>query len=129
MGYLLIKPTNNTPYISFNPSGELIIEGRSYPSDSINFFQPLFEWVEKYRNKKTTVFIRLEYFNTSTCKQLLSLLKLVIDNNEGDEVKVLWFYEENDLDVCEIGEHMQSILKINFEYKTYKGNETLLKNN
>jgi hypothetical protein len=125
MGNILINPTKNTPYVSFNKSGELIIEGRSYPNDSINFFQPLFDWAESYRNGKITFFIRLEYFNTSTCKQMLSLIKLVADNNEGSNVKVKWFYEENDLDMLEIGQHMQGILNIPFIFNTYSGNENM----
>jgi len=126
MSNLIIKPTRNTPYINFDDQkGKLTIEGRSYPNDSINFFQPLFEWSEKYRKESTTVNIRLEYFNTSTCKQLLSLLRLIIDNNSENEVQVNWFYEDSDLDVLEIGQHMQSILKVDFQYKIYTENRNI----
>lgn len=124
MNNLLIKPTNNTPYVSFEKNGILRIEGRSYPHETINFFQPLFEWANEYRGNKTEIFIKLEYFNTSTCKQLLSLLRMIIDNNEKNVVKIIWFYEENDLDVLEIGEHMKNILKTDFIFKPYVENKT-----
>lgn len=118
MNNLLIKPTKNTPFVSFHKSGELIIEGRSYPNESINFFQPLFEWIQNYSNDHITFTIKLEYFNTSTCKQLLSLLRLMLDNNMDSNVRIRWIYDESDLDVLEIGQHMEGILNKNFEFDT-----------
>ncbi len=119
MEHLIIKPSKNTPFVSFNKNGEMLIEGRSYPSESVSFFQPLFEWVKKYRGDDTKFKIKLEYFNTSTCKQLLSLLRVLYDNNSKEKVHVEWCYEENDLDLLEIGEHMESILGVKFIFTKY----------
>ena len=124
MGNFIIKPTKNTPLVNFeSDKGKLVIEGKSYPNDSVGFFEPIFNWFENYTNDKIEIKIKLEYFNTSTCKQLLSLLRLVLDNNESNIVNVKWLYEENDLDVLEIGQHMQEILNIKFEFNSYIENK------
>ena len=125
MENLEIKSTKNTPYVNFNyKEGILAIEGRSYPNDSVDFFEPLFDWCKNYIKENIKIRIRLEYFNTSTCKQLLSLIRVVINNNGQDKVTVEWQYEVNDVDVLEIGEHMQEILKSKFKFTSYNENKT-----
>ena len=60
---LLIKATEKTPYVNFDAtSGRLQIHGYSLPENSIEFYKPVMDWLEKYLlapNKKTEFDIRL----------------------------------------------------------------------
>ena len=120
MNNLVIKPTKNTPYVSLSMDGVMKIEGRSYPRDSILFFEPLFVWAERFICDNLNISIKLEYFNTSTCKQLLSFLKLLLDNHKQKNASIKWYYEEGDLDVLESGQYFESIIGIPFKYIEYE---------
>lgn len=122
MNNLIIKPTKNTPYVSFDINGRMRIEGRSYMRDAIQFFEPLFDWAEKFVCDNLVISLKLEYFNTSTCKQLLSLLKLFVDNHADKNILIKWYYEEGDLDVLEIGEHFNKVLPVQFKFIEYAEN-------
>ncbi|MFY8137067.1 MAG: DUF1987 domain-containing protein, partial [Flavobacteriales bacterium] len=74
-----LQPSPKTPSVNFNEGeGILEIKGRSIPENSLEFYKPLIEWVEKYAAQSkpdTNVHIQLEYFNTSSSKCLLDLFK------------------------------------------------------
>ena len=115
----LLSPSAKTPRLSFNKdSGEFEISGRSIPENSIEFYRPLVEWLEGYLKApapQTTLTINLEYFNTSSSKCLVEVLrKMEILNQEGD-VKVLWHYEQDDEDMLESGEDFKKIIKAPIE--------------
>lgn len=116
MKNLILQPTKNTPYVNFHSNGDFLIEGRSYPQDSITFFKPLFKFIEEFKGSNVRFEAKMEYFNTSTCKQILSLFRKIIDQNIQGEVKIVWYYEYGDQDLIEIGKQMQNILNIKFEF-------------
>ena len=72
-----IDGTPKTPSISFDlASGVLEIKGRSIPENSIEFYKPLVDSLEKYAGSPksaTNVNIQLEYFNTSSSKCILDV--------------------------------------------------------
>ncbi len=120
MENFILEATDRTPKIDFNlDNGELLISGRSIPENSIGFYQPVLEWLDKYINQpceQTSISIKLEYFNTSSSKCLLDIFKkLETAFKRGAEVTVKWFFEEDDEDMIEAGEDYQSIIKIPFE--------------
>ena len=112
--------TQKTPSIEFDANaGKVEIKGRSIPENSIEFYNPLIAWLEEYSGnaKETTeVNIQLEYFNTSSSKCILDVFKkLEVIAKAGSDVKVNWFYEEDDEDMLEAGEDYQSIIKLPFK--------------
>ena len=112
--------TQKTPSIEFDAEvGKVEIKGRSIPENSIEFYNPLIAWLEEYSGnaKPTTeVNIQLEYFNTSSSKCILDVFKkLEVIAKAGSDVKVNWFYEEDDEDMLEAGEDYQSIIKLPFK--------------
>ena len=121
LNILEIKSTNKTPFIKFDPnSGVLEMKGRSIPENAVEFYKPLVDWLDKYAQNpqdKTVVNVQLEYFNTSSSKCILDVFKKLEDINkqEGKEVVINWYYEEDDEDMLEAGEDYQSILKIPFK--------------
>jgi hypothetical protein len=113
------KESPKTPSINFEfQSGKLELRGRSIPENSVEFFKPLHNWVDSYISldpKQTTIEMKLEYFNTSSSKCLLDLLKkFEVLSKSGKEVRVNWYYENNDRDMAEAGEDYQAIVKIPF---------------
>ena len=120
METLAIEGTPKTPTIKFDPtSATLEIKGRSIPENSIEFYKPLVDWLEKYAmkpNGKTNVNIQLEYFNTSSSKCILDVFKKLEGIHKGgNEVIINWHYEVDDEDMLEAGEDYQAIINVPFK--------------
>jgi hypothetical protein len=120
MEQMIIEGTPKTPSIKFNQEEGIIeIKGRSIPENSIEFYKPVVEWLEKYAKsplKKTQVNIQLEYFNTSSSKCLLDIFKkLEAIHKSKNEVIINWYYEEDDEDMLEAGEDYESIIRVPFK--------------
>lgn len=120
MNPIVIEGTSKTPSVNFNAStGVIELKGRSIPENSIEFYKPLIEWIEKYGaapQSKTIVNVQLEYFNTSSSKCILDVFKrLEAITNNGHDVVINWHYEEDDEDMLEAGEDYQSIIKVPFK--------------
>ena len=115
-----IDGTPKTPTISFDlGSGVLEIKGRSIPENSIEFYKPLVEHLEKYAGKpqaNTNVNIQLEYFNTSSSKCILDVFKkLEAIHKGGSAIIINWYYEQDDEDMLEAGEDYQAIISVPFK--------------
>ncbi|MDC0584701.1 DUF1987 domain-containing protein [Bacteroidales bacterium] len=116
---LTITGTPNTPEIEFLANGNLHISGRAIPEDSISFFEPLFKWCEQLVVNELIIHVNLDYINTSSTKQLMSLFKTLTKKEEIGPITIKWKYEEDDEDMLEAIEYFQeSIESIKFEYIT-----------
>ena len=120
MDALKLEGSPKTPVVNFDPSeGLLELKGRSIPENSIEFYKPLFDWIDSYGNQpkeQTEVNIVLEYFNTSSSKCILDFFKKLETLNNGGKtaVSVNWHYEEDDEDMLEAGEDYDAIIDIPF---------------
>lgn len=117
---LIIKETEKTPSVKLGINGVLKIEGRSIPEDAASFFRPLLDWTKDFTADEIRVDIKLEYFNTSSSKFILEMLRLLENNTNNKNILVNWFYEEGDLDVLESGQYFESIIGIPFKYIEYE---------
>lgn len=117
---LIIKETEKTPSVALSTNGVLKIEGRSIPEDAASFFRPLLEWTKDFTAEEIRVDIKLEYFNTSSSKFILEMLRILENNTNNKNILVNWFYEEGDLDVLESGQYFESIIGIPFKYIEYE---------
>jgi hypothetical protein len=121
METLNIEGTAKTPTIKFDPSkGVVELRGRSIPENSIEFYKPLIDWLEKYSQapqNNTVVNIQLEYFNTSSSKCILDVFKKLeaINKAGNSSVVINWHYEEDDEDMSEAGEDYQAIINVPFK--------------
>lgn len=120
MEVLKVIATNVTPGIDFNPTtGILELKGRSIPENSLEFYHPVYEWIDKYMqspNEKTVVHLRFDYFNTSSSKCILDILKRIDRiNSEGNDVFIKWYHDSNDEDMMEAGEDYSDLLDAPFE--------------
>jgi len=117
---LIIKETEKTPSVALSTNGVLKIEGRSIPENAAKFFKPILDWTKEFTSGEIRVDIKLEYFNTSSSKFILEMLRLLENNPENKNILVNWFYEEGDLDVLESGQYFESIIGIPFKYIEYE---------
>jgi hypothetical protein len=112
-----LASSQKTPGIRFSASeGKLELKGRSIPENSLDFYKPLIDWVDKYSSEapaETNVHVQLEYFNTSSSKCLLDLFKRM----EGlrGKVTIHWYYEQDDEDMLEAGEDYEAIINVPFK--------------
>jgi hypothetical protein len=121
MNDLIIEPTRKTPEIIFKTNGQLLLNGISLPQNVIDFFMPVFSWLEqlKSQNPDQICFtIDLIYLDTSSTKAILSMLKLMkkIVPNENN-LEVIWKYEQGDMDMLDQGEVLQRTTKIPFRFE------------
>ena len=95
-----LKGTSNTPKIDFNgATGELLLEGRSIPSNSIKVYSAAFEWISKYieNPRPTTNFrLNLEYFNTSSVIWISKIIRALSNMEFPDYTLVLYIYLDLD---------------------------------
>jgi len=126
MDTIKIEGTPKTPTISFeSENGFLEVKGRSIPENSIEFYKPLIDALDRYSNAPkgvTNVNIQLEYFNTSSSKCILDVFKkLESIQKKGSQVTINWHYEEDDEDMLEAGEDYQAIINVPFKMVEISG--------
>lgn len=120
MEALDIRATSDTPKVLFDPeNGIFEISGRSLPEDVVSFYQPLIDWLDEYKdspNEYTEFVFKYIYFNTATSKLIQDILiKLEEIHESGYKVQVMWFYEEEDEDMLDLGEEFSENVDIPFE--------------
>jgi uncharacterized protein YkuJ len=119
-----IKATNDTPRVLFDPDNNLFeISGRSLPEDVVTFYQPVLDWLDEYSRtplKKTDFVFKYIYFNTATSKLVQDILiRLEHLHEKGAEVKVSWYYEQDDEDMLDLGIEFKENVNIAFEIVGY----------
>lgn len=113
-----LASTDKTPEVLFDTEkGMLRIEGCSIHENAEGFFRPLIEQAEAYAKqpaRSTTVWISLSYFNSSSSKYLLDLLKVMdeIHLSGTSQVEMEWHHASDDLDMEEAGADYRSLLEM-----------------
>ena len=120
MDKLIIKKTEETPAVILNPTKEKFqIVATSWPENAIKFYQPVFNWLEKYFNNqplnKTIFEFRLNYFNTSSAKQIAKLLSFLKEKSKKHNIHIQWYYEKDDIDMLNESKRYSSLLNMKFE--------------
>ena len=120
MDNLVIEGSKQTPEINFDAAaGVLSISGRSIPENTFEFFNPVLNWLEAFALEapdRVVTKINLEYFNTSSSKYILEILKRLKGIlKDGKEVLVQWYYEEDDEEMMETGEDYEDVSGLSFE--------------
>jgi hypothetical protein len=124
MEALDIKATNDTPRVIFDPGNDIFeISGRSLPEDVVSFYQPVLDWLDEYilhPLKKTEFIFKYIYFNTATSKLVQDiLLRLERLKATGIEVNIMWYYEQDDEDMYEMGLEFKENIDLPFEIIAY----------
>jgi len=117
MEVLEITSTEDCPDILFNPNtGVFSISGRSLPEDPPSFFKPVFQWLSEYAlapHAATLLNIKLDYFNTSSARQVMELL-IALEKIESTDrtVTVNWYYVEGDDLMHDRGDEIASLVNV-----------------
>ena len=118
MPNLHLPATDKTPEILFDrDAGRLEMSGCSIHENAEGFFQPLLQMAEDYARTPaplTTVKLAMTYFNSSSSKYLLDLLKILdeIHITGAGEVSMEWQYDRDDLDMEEAGGDYKNMLEM-----------------
>lgn len=108
--------TSKSPRIELDPvEGRLSIVGCSIPENADKTYGPVLDALEVYLSSpspRTLVSVELIYFNSSTAKYLLDLLKVLEDAHGAGRTKVAleWRHAASDLDMIEAGKDYRDLL-------------------
>jgi len=96
-----LSGTAETPEVVFDRAkNEFKISGKSMPEDAYEFYAPIHTWLEDYRerpNGRTKFDFSLDYFNSSSVKQVFKILCILEEITEsGKDVDVSWHYRKGD---------------------------------
>ncbi|HMQ76241.1 MAG: DUF1987 domain-containing protein [Flavobacteriales bacterium] len=111
-----LAATAKTPRVLLDPSrGVLELSGSSIHENADKFYRPIFDHLRTYLaapQRNTVIRIDLEYFNSSSAKYLLDLLRIVDDGHAAGRTaaSVEWGYRSDDLDMREVGEDYRGLL-------------------
>ena len=124
MKILIYKPEGYLPGIILDKdSGKFELFGQTCPEDAIEFYAPVFDWLDEYAKNPIDKMIfdfKLTYFNTVSSKIIMMImLRLEELAEEGHNVKIRWFYPEDDEDIEEAGDDYKGMLEIDFEMVAY----------
>ena len=111
MKRIQIAKTKSSPEIDFNPETNILsMSGESYPENTIQFYDPLLDWLKGYlseRGDNEVVFnIELIYFNSSSSKVLLDIFDM-LEETKNDKITVNWIHDEEDEAMEEYGEEFE----------------------
>jgi hypothetical protein len=114
-----LSASEDTPEVILDRSSSRFeISNRSLPEDAASFYAPVLEWMMNYAKsplESTPFTFRLEYFNTSSAKQLFKILNVLEQVSKEKSVKVRWCYDKGDKDMLASGERYARLCKLDFE--------------
>ncbi len=121
METLHIEETDETPEILLDAANnKFSISGKSLPEDSIAFYEPVFEWLKNFteeaENDVDFEFF-MEYFNTSSAKQIAKIFLLLEKLSEKTFVQIIWKYKKSDPDMMASGMRFSKLLSLEFELR------------
>jgi len=124
METLLIQQTDDSPRIVLDPVDKLFeISGKSLPEDVLEFYQPVLDWLNAYKEEpdsKTIFNIRLIYFNTASSKLIMDIFLIFEEMVEEDhDVLIKWHSHHTDEDMQEAGKEFEEMIAVPFEHVTY----------
>ena len=119
-----LEKTKNSPEIILDKGASIFkIAGRSIVEDPKEFYTPIYNWLKDYIKaplKETNFVFDLEYFNSSSARQIMEIIMLLEKiPATGNKVKVNWLYEEGDEMSKERGDEIKLVSKLDFEIKEY----------
>lgn len=120
----IIEPTKETPHVVLDTGANRFeVSGRSFPLNAKGFYAPVLEWLDAYvenPNPSTDCVFRLEYFNTPSSKSISDILKrMKAIQDGGKEVKIIWYYEEDDIDILDLGHVFSRTVGMPFDFREY----------
>ena len=118
MEYFIVH-TRITPGFAIK-NGAIRFSGKSIPEDAYAFYIPIVDAINRYLENpepKTILSFNLEYINSSSKKIITNILKLFEQSFLiGKDMTIEWHYETDDESIFDLGQDLQSMIKIPFEF-------------
>ncbi len=109
MKNLELANTSKTPYMKLTDD-TLILTGRSYPEMAINYYKPIMDSINTVDFfEYFSVYIDLEYINTSSNKVISYIIKNIADKTKKT-VQIHWKIDEDDEAMLDLVEDYKSII-------------------
>jgi len=118
MEALIIDGNEKQPKITLDAdSGIFEFKGHSVLENPITFYEPIYKWLDEYAQSplpETNVNVYFEYVNSSSVKCVMDTIYRFenIHKDGKSVVTIKWLYDENDVDMMEIGEDIKAVLKL-----------------
>ncbi|PAU85897.1 hypothetical protein CK507_17210 [Pseudomonas sp. WN033] len=117
---ITIAGTQSTPDIRTEWStGRLFMQGDSYPENSYELFNQIFEWIERFLaegGRPLSLELNLLYLNTSSIKAMMDIFDLLeAAHQEHKPVAVNWYYDQRNERVAELAEEFKEDCSFPFE--------------
>ncbi|HBI80696.1 MAG TPA: hypothetical protein DDY04_01775 [Bacteroidales bacterium] len=134
MNPLILQASSSTPYIDFNPNeNRLTISGYSRPENVRDFYIPILDWLENYRNElkdkkekeeqiqPIEFDFKFVYFNSSSAKFLYDIIILLNQiQKDGIPLTINWYYDKDDSEFREAGEDLSELAQVTFNFVVYQ---------
>ena len=121
MEALHIVSTEETPEVHVDVENKhFSISGKSLPEDSVAFYAPVFDWLQQFVDEveeDVEFEFFMEYYNTSSAKQLAKIFLFLEKLNEKVFVQVVWKYKKDDNDMMASGVRFSKLLNLEFELR------------
>ena len=118
MESFFVDATDDTPKVSLNgDTGIFLIAERSLPENAFEFYQPVIKWLNEYAEnpkEETNVNFKLDYFTTSSAKQIIKIFLCLEEINSQSKVIVNWYYKKEDVDMYSIGLKYSKLVNVKF---------------
>jgi hypothetical protein len=116
---LVIEGSEETPEVILDKrTNTFVFKGKSLPENPISFYSPVLQWLDTYSsdpNPETQVNFMMVYFNTSSSKIILDIMKkLEVIKKGGHNVVINWIFKEDDEEMLEAGEIYSERINIPF---------------
>jgi len=123
MESLFIESSEDTPKVNLNAdTGIFLIAERSLPENAFEFYQPILKWLNQYSESpqdETIVNFKLDYFTTSSAKQIIKIFLSLEEINSVSLVQVNWYYKKEDVDMYAIGLKYSKLVNVKFKLIEY----------
>ena len=111
-----IASSAKTPHIILNKdTGEIRIEGKSFPENSVAFYYHFTRWLAEYSLNpapKTDVHLGLLYVNSSSVSVITGMMKLLDSMiSMKTVIQIKWSFEVGDDDMQDLGLYYQDLLR------------------
>lgn len=118
MESLFIESTEDTPKVNLNAdTGIFLFAERSLPENAFEFYQPIIKWLNNYAKhskEETIVNFKLDYFTTSSAKQIIKIFLCLEEIIISSKITVNWYYKKEDVDMYAIGLKYSKLVNIKF---------------
>lgn len=125
MQALTIEARKSSPFIQIDPlQRSITINGMSSDENSLELYKKVISYMDDCSANSNSIIhaeINFKYFNTSSAKCILDILERISrEQDNGSNVKITWFYEDDDDEMLDAIRNYSEILEVDIDAKATK---------